>query len=102
MASALKLIPGVGTILGIVINTSVASVLTAAIGVGYTIGLNKVFDRVITLEHLDGLPWLEMTEIMGHALRPRNIRRLWSNLSNAGGSMRDKVTKVLADEITEK
>jgi uncharacterized protein (DUF697 family)/GTP-binding protein EngB required for normal cell division len=101
LASALKLIPGVGTILGIVINTSVASVLTAAIGVGYTIGLNKVFDRVITLEHLDGLPWLEMTEIMGHALRPRNIRRLWSNLSNAGGSMRDKVTKVLADEITE-
>jgi uncharacterized protein (DUF697 family) len=99
IASSLKLIPGVGTIIGAIINSGVASFITAAIGAGYTIGLNKIYDRVITLEHLDGLPWLEITEIMSHALRPANVRRLFNSMAKQNGTMAEKMTKVLTDEI---
>jgi len=75
LASALKLIPGVGTIVGAIINAGVAGTLTAVFGIAYTIGFCNFWKKTWSYESLVDIPFKELNMLMAEALKPSYIKK---------------------------
>lgn len=93
LASALKLIPGVGTIIGAIINGTVATVMTCGIGIGYTFAVKKWHNQDLSLEELDAVPFEAIKKIFLDQLHPRKIKEYMAQVKP--GSLGESVHRIL-------
>jgi len=73
LASLLKTIPGAGTIIGCVINASVATALTAAVGLLFILGFERLSSIYEDLESAH-LPTKEVLSVFGDLLSAERVR----------------------------
>ena len=80
LASLLKCIPGIGTVIGAAINAIIASVLTAGLGVGYLLALKYTWQHRITEGNMENVLPFEI--LSGALLKEFSRARMQAHLNH--------------------
>jgi uncharacterized protein (DUF697 family)/GTP-binding protein EngB required for normal cell division len=102
IANLLKLIPGVGTIAGGLINAGVASTLTAGIGVVYTAAFCYAWERQHERGVLFDLEVDELVQIFNMFIKPKTISTVMQELYQKQGDVSAKLHQAVNAMLEEK